>query len=163
MKYRAYIDIETTGLSRSRSELTVVGIALEKGEQCRVIQLLEANLSDEKLLSALRGVDEIYSYNGSRFDLPFIAAKLRVDLKACFRHTDLMYDCWRSKLKGGLKAVERQLGIDRRLKDIDGFMAVKLWYEYVNNHDRRALATLLEYNREDVVNLQVLREKLQVG
>lgn len=163
MKYRAYIDIETTGLSKSRSELTVVGIALEKGQQCRVIQLLEANLSDEKLLSVLRGVDEIYSYNGSRFDLPFIAAKLRVDLKVCFRHTDLMYDCWRSKLKGGLKSVERQLGIERRLKDIDGLMAVKLWYEYVNNHDRCALATLLEYNREDVVNLQVLRQKLQVG
>jgi len=163
MKYRAYIDIETTGLSRHSAELTVVGIALEKGGPCRVIQLLEANLSDEKLLAALRGVDEIYSYNGSRFDLPFIAAKLRVDLRACFKHTDLMYDCWRNKLKGGLKAVERQLGIDRRLKGVDGFMAVKLWYEYVNNHDRRALATLLEYNREDIVNLQVLRQKLQIG
>ena len=163
MKYRAYIDIETTGLSRYSTELTVVGIALEKGGPCRVIQLLEGDLSDEKLLAALRGVDEIYSYNGSRFDLPFIAAKLRVDLRACFKHTDLMYDCWRNKLKGGLKAVERQLGIDRRLKGVDGFMAVKLWYEYVNNHDRRALATLLEYNREDIVNLQVLRQKLQIG
>ena len=163
MKYRAYIDIETTGLNRHSAELTVVGIALEKGGPCRVIQLLEGDLSDEKLLAALRGVDEIYSYNGSRFDLPFIAAKLRVDLRACFKHTDLMYDCWRNKLKGGLKAVERQLGIDRRLKGVDGFMAVKLWYEYVNNHDRRALATLLEYNREDVVNLQVLRQRLQVG
>lgn len=163
MKYRAYIDIETTGLSRRSAELTVVGIALEKGTQCRVIQLLEANLSVEKLLAVLRGVDEIYSYNGSRFDLPFITARLGVDLKGCFKHTDLMYDCWRSKLKGGLKAVERQLGIERRLKGIDGFMAVKLWYEYVNNHDQRALATLLEYNREDVVNLQVLRQKLQIG
>jgi len=163
MKYRAYIDIETTGLSRHSAELTVVGIALEKGQQCCVIQLLEAGLSESRLLEALRGVEEIYSYNGSRFDLPFIAARLGVDLRVCFRHTDLMYDCWRNKLKGGLKAVERQLGIDRRLKGVDGFMAVKLWYEYVNNHDRWALATLLEYNREDVVNLQVLRQKLQVG
>jgi uncharacterized protein YprB with RNaseH-like and TPR domain len=95
--------------------------------------------------------------------MPFIAARLGVDLRACFKHTDLMYDCWRNKLKGGLKAVERQLGIDRRLKGVDGFMAVKLWYEYVNNHDRRALAMLLEYNREDVVNLQTLRQRLQVG
>jgi uncharacterized protein YprB with RNaseH-like and TPR domain len=163
MKYRAYIDIETTGLSRHSADLTVVGIALEKGGLCRVVQLLEAGLSDRKLLAALQGVDEIYSYNGSRFDLPFIRARLGVDLRTCFKHTDLMYDCWRNKLKGGLKAVERQLGIDRRLKDVDGFMAVKLWYEYVNNRDRRALATLLEYNREDVVNLEVLRQKLQVG
>ena len=162
MKYRAYIDIETTGLSRHYAELTVVGIALEKEGPCRIVQLLEAGLSDQKLLVALEGVDEIYSYNGSRFDLPFIRAKLGVDLRTCFRHTDLMYDCWRNNLKGGLKAVERQLGIDRRLKGVDGYMAVKLWFEYVNNNDRQALATLLEYNREDVVNLPVLRRKLNV-
>lgn len=163
MKCRAYIDIETTGLSRRFADLTVVGIALEKNGSCEVVQLLDEELSDEKLLSALRGVDELYSYNGSRFDLPFIRAKLGVDLTKCFRHTDLMYDCWRHKLKGGLKAVERKLGINRSLKDVDGYVAVKLWYEYVNNHDRQALSTLLEYNREDVVNLQVLRQKLQIG
>ena len=163
MKCRAYIDIETTGLSRRFADLTVVGIALEKNGSCEVIQLLDEELSDEKLLSALRGVDELYSYNGSRFDLPFIRAKLGVDLNTCFKHTDLMYDCWRHKLKGGLKAVERKLGINRSLKDVDGYVAVKLWYEYVNNHDRQALSTLLEYNREDVVNLQVLRQKLQIG
>lgn len=161
-KYRAYIDIETTGLSRRYCELTVVGIALEKNRHCRVVQLLEAGLSDQKLLAALRGVDEIYSYNGSRFDLPFIRTRLGVDLKACFKHTDLMYDCWRNKLKGGLKAVERQLGIERHLKGVDGYMAVKLWYDYVNKRDEQALATLLEYNREDVVNLPVLRQKLNV-
>jgi len=163
MKYRAYIDIETTGLSRRFADLTVIGIALEKNGQCEVVQLLEAELSDEKLLAALHSVDELYSYNGSRFDLPFIRAKLGVDLNKCFKHTDLMYDCWRNKLKGGLKAVERQLGIERRLKDVDGYVAVKLWYEYVNNHNQQALSTLLEYNREDIVNLQVLRQKLQVG
>ena len=163
MKYRAYIDIETTGLSRRFAELTVIGIALEKNGQCRVVQLVEAAMSDEKLLAVLHGVDELYSYNGSRFDLPFIRAKLGVDLKKCFKHTDLMYDCWRNNLKGGLKAVERQLGIARRLIEVDGYMAVKLWYDYVNNHNQQALSTLLQYNREDIVNLQVLRRKLQVG
>jgi len=162
MKYRAYIDIETTGLSRHYADLTVIGIALEKDGQCRVVQLLEASLSEQRLLASLDGVDEIYSYNGSRFDLPFIRTKFGVDLKACFRHTDLMYDCWRNNLKGGLKAVERKLGINRGLKNVDGYMAVKLWYQYINSNDRQALATLLEYNREDVVNLQVLRRKLGV-
>lgn len=163
MKCRAYIDIETTGLSRRFADLTVIGVALEKNGPCDVVQLFDAELSDEKLLAVLNGVDELYSYNGSRFDLPFIRAKLGVDLDRCFKHTDLMYDCWRNKLKGGLKAVERTLGINRNLKDVNGYEAVKLWYEYVNNHNRQALATLLEYNREDIVNLQVLRQKLQVG
>lgn len=162
MKYRAYLDIETTGLSRRYADLTVIGIALEKSGKCQVVQLIESNLFEEKLLDCLEGVDEIYTYNGSRFDLPFIKVKLGVDLKACFRHTDLMYDCWRHKLKGGLKVVERLLGIKRQLTDVDGYIAVQLWFDYVNNNNKQALRTLLEYNEEDVVNLRILRRKLNI-
>jgi len=162
MKRRAYIDIETTGLSKHYAELTVIGIGIEKGNSVEITQLIEKKLRADKILESLPGVDEIYSYNGSRFDLPFINAKLGVDLKRLFRHTDLMYNCWRHNLKGGLKAVERKLRIDRKLQDIDGRKAVALWWQYVNNFDRGALATLLEYNREDVGNLRTLRVKLGV-
>ena len=162
MKLRAYLDIETTGFSRYYCDLTVIGIALENGRKCQVVQLIESNLSKKRLLKALKDVDELYSYNGSRFDLPFIETKLGVDLKQCFKHTDLMYDCWQQGLKGGLKVVERLLGIQRRLTGVDGYMAVQLWYDYVNNNNKRALRMLLEYNQEDVVNLRVLRRKLGV-
>ena len=162
MKYRAYLDIETTGLSRYYCDLTVIGIALEKSGKIKVIQLIEADLHEAILLKALQGVEEIYSYNGSRFDLPFIKAKLAVDLKQSFKHTDLMYYCWRENLKGGLKAVERKLGIERHLKDVDGHVAVQLWWDYANNNNERALRTLLAYNEEDIVNLHVLRQKLRV-
>jgi uncharacterized protein YprB with RNaseH-like and TPR domain len=162
MKYRAYLDIETTGLSRHYCDLTVVGIALETGGKIKVIQLIEGELREARLLKALQGVDEIYSYNGSRFDLPFIKAKLAVDLKRWFKHTDLMYHCWRRNLKGGLKAVEKKLGIKRRLRDVDGYVAVQLWWDYTNDNNERALRTLLEYNQEDVVNLHVLRQKLRI-
>ncbi len=162
MKLRAYLDIETTGLSRYECDLTVIGIALENGRKCQVIQLIEDDLSEKDLLKSLKGVDEIYSYNGSRFDLPFIKAKLGTDLNNCFKHTDLMYDCWQQGLKGGLKVVERLLGIQRRLTGVDGYMAVLLWYDYVNNNNKQALQALLAYNQEDVVNLRVLRRKLRV-
>ena len=162
MKLRAYLDIETTGFSRYECDLTVIGIALENGRKCQVVQLIEDDLSEKDLLKALKGVDEVYSYNGSRFDLPFIEAKLRINLKDCFNHTDLMYDCWRQNLYGGLKVVEQLLGINRELKDVDGYMAVLLWYDYVNNSNDHALKTLLAYNQEDVVNLRVLRRKLKV-
>jgi uncharacterized protein YprB with RNaseH-like and TPR domain len=162
MKRRAYIDIETTGLSRNGSNLTVIGIGLEMGQNIEVIQLIENDLYEKRLLKALKGVDEIYSYNGRRFDLPFIEAKLGIDLAGLVRHTDLMYDCWKKDLKGGLKVVERILGIDRKLQGVDGYIAVQLWWEYVNNNDKRALQTLLDYNKEDVVNLKVLRQRLGV-
>lgn len=103
-----------------------------------------------------------YSYNGSRFDLPFIRAKLGIDLNECFRHRDLMYDCWKNDLKGGLKAVERRLGIERKLQGVDGYVAVQLWWDYMNNNDEQALRVLLDYNKEDVVNLKALRRKLGV-
>ena len=162
MKYRAYIDIETTGLSRLYADLTVIGIGLERNRKIEVTQLIEDDLFEARLLEVLEGVDEVYSYNGGRFDLPFIEAKLGVDLKACFKHTDLMYDCWRHDLKGGLKVVERKLGIERKLKDVDRYVTVQLWWEYVNNNNEEALQTLLDYNKDDVVNLRVLRRKLGI-
>ena len=158
----AYLDIETTGLSRHYCDLTVIGIALRRGPILVVKQIIGDDICAQSVLDAVSGADEVYTYNGSRFDLPFINARIGLDLKQQFRHTDLMYACWKQNLKGGLKAVERKLGIGRRLTDVDGFMAVKLWWRYVNDHDERALETLLEYNREDIVNLHELRLKLRV-
>jgi hypothetical protein len=40
--------------------------------------------------------------------------------------------------------------------------AVWLWWQYQNGGDQNTLALLLQYNKEDVVNLKVLREKLGV-
>jgi uncharacterized protein YprB with RNaseH-like and TPR domain len=71
-----------------------------------------------------------------------------------------MHDCWRNNLYGGFKAVERQLGISRRLQRIAGTDAAMLWWRYQLHHDRKALALLLEYNKEDVVNLRTLKGKL---
>lgn len=157
----AYLDIETTGLSPRHCQITVVGVHLCRRNNNRFVQLVGEDISAESLLEILQGVGIIYTYNGSRFDLPFIQRRLGVDLTEIFEHCDLMYDCWRNNLRGGFKAVERQLGIPRRLTEVDGREAVRLWWRYVNDYDRRALAVLLEYNREDVINLKALREKLE--
>ena len=162
MKCRAYLDIETTGLSLYDCELTVIGIGLEEGTEVQIIQLIEDDLYEQRLMKVLECADEIYTYNGSRFDLPFIRTQLGVDLSRCFKHRDLMYDCWRYDLKGGLKVVERKLGIERQLKGVDGYVAVQLWWDYVNNGNPDSLQTLLAYNAEDVVNLQEVRRKLGV-
>ena len=162
VKCYGYLDIETTGCTRS-SELTVVGVGLVRGTQPQFGQLFGSQINAEAVLGLLLGVDEIYTYNGSRFDLPFLQQRLGLDLRQHFRHTDLMHDCWRKDLKGGLKIVEKRLGIQRALPDMNGYMAVKLWWDYVNDNDLEALRVLLEYNREDVMNLHTLREKLDVA
>ena len=156
----AYLDIETTGLSRRMNEITVIGLHLVSDVNTEFIQLVGTDITADRILEKLIGVDVIYTYNGSRFDLPFIYCRLGVNLAKLFIHRDLMYDCWRNNLYGGFKAVERQLGIHRRLTEINGYEAVRLWWRYVNDYDEGALSTLLKYNREDVVNLKVLKERL---
>jgi uncharacterized protein len=161
-KRYAYLDIETTGLSRDSCVLTVVGIAIEDNDGMRIVQLVGEDITDVTIMRELDGVDELYTYNGSRFDLPFIKAALGLDLARCIPHTDLMRVCWKHKLKGGLKKVEQQLGIPRTTLDVDGWVAVQLWWEYINNHDQLALTRLLAYNAEDVLNLAAIRRILTV-
>jgi uncharacterized protein len=156
----AYIDIETTGLTYTASEITVVGIYLCRGDTTDFVQFVGRDITADAILEALEGVEIIYSYNGSRFDLPFIQSQLGIDLSALFHHRDLMFDCWHKNLYGGLKGVEIQLGISRNLPDMNGLEAVKLWWQYVDSFDLDALNKLCEYNKEDVVNLKTLRDIL---
>lgn len=154
-----YLDIETTGLSRYYHYVTVIGIYRIDSSGSRMVQLVGEEVTSDNLLEALEGVETIFTYNGSRFDLPFIRAHLGVDLAEKYHHHDLMYDCWRNSLYGGLKAVEVQLGIVRRLRGVDGAEAVKLWWRYKIDDDE-ALNMLLEYNSEDLLNLRTLRQLL---
>jgi len=158
--FDAYLDIETTGLSCQYADITVIGIYLVNGSDSRLVQLVGGDVTVDNLCEAVDGVNTIYTYNGSRFDLPFIHGSLGINLTDILHHHDLMYDCWRCNLKGGFKAVEIQLGIPRQLHGINGWDAVMLWHRYQNYGDRKALATLLKYNEEDVVNLKALRERL---
>ena len=156
----AYLDIETTGLSPEYSEITVVGIYITGGEENRFVQFVGQDINGDSILESLQGVKRLYTYNGRRFDLPFIHIRHGVNLEKHFEHHDLMNTCWQHNLYGGLKKVETCLGIERRIKEVNGLEAVRLWWQYVNNYDESALKILLEYNKEDVVNLKTLRERL---
>ncbi len=161
--FEAYLDIETTGLLLFYDDITVIGIYLVNGSDERLVQLVGDQVTKNDLLEALEGVHTIFTYNGSRFDLPFINTYLGIDLTERYYHHDLMYDCWRNNLYGGLKAVEQQLGIPRQLEGVNGLEAIMLWWRYLNDDDHNALALLLQYNKEDVVNLKTLRERLAVS
>jgi uncharacterized protein len=160
-EFEAYLDIETTGLSPEYCQITVIGIYLTNGVEERFVQLVGDGITSDAILEAMEGVTTLYTYNGRRFDLPFIHARCGVNLESECQHTDLMNHCWENQLFGGLKAVERRLGIQRQIKEVDGFEAIRLWWRYVNDYDQEALKTLLAYNKEDVVNLKTLKEKLR--
>lgn len=156
----AYLDIETTGLSPYHDRITVIGIGLPNGKGLRLVQLYDTTLTTSNLADTLGGVSKLYTYNGGRFDLPFIHQCLGLDVAAQVDHHDLMHDCWQQGLYGGLKTVEARLGIPRESAGMTGLDAVLLWRRYESTGDEDALRKLLAYNGEDVSNLKVLRRKL---
>lgn len=160
IKYCAYLDIETTSLNPYDGDLTVIGLCLEDGSENIVIQLVGNEISSSKLVEIMKKVKVLYTYNGEKFDLWWIESKLGIDLTKYCSHKDLMYDCWSRNIYGGFKEVERKLGIKRKLTGIDGKKAAELGRRYTLYGDKKALSTLLEYNKEDVLNLRLLEQKL---
>ena len=149
----AFLDIETTGLSPEFSIITLVGILDRDGYHSFVY---DQNLSD--LREALEQYDLIVTYNGASFDLPF----MEHHFGTMFRHTphiDLRFPLRRMGLKGGLKSIERQLGVGRptELSSLNGYDAVRMWGMWKAGSDA-ALETLIRYNAEDVFSLPELAE-----
>ena len=149
----AFLDIETTGLSPDYNIITLVGILDSEGYHAFVF---DQNLSD--LREALERYDLIVTFNGASFDLPFIERHFG----SLFRHTphiDLRFVLSRMGLKGGLKAIERRLGVGRpsELSSLDGYDAVRMWRMWTRGN-RGALDTLIRYNAEDVLSLPKLAE-----
>jgi uncharacterized protein len=146
----AYLDIETTGLSRYGETITT--IALYDGKSI-FHYVNDRNLDD--FPEDLRQYKVIVTYNGKNFDVPFIENTFGIKLNQA--HIDLRYILAGLGYKGGLKSCENQLGFYRGdLADIDGFFAVLLWLDYRNNGNQKALETLLAYNIQDVLTLENL-------
>lgn len=151
---KAYLDIETT----FENSISVVGIHIPGRE---MVQLTGARVTDLQIASALEGVGTVVTFNGASFDLPFIRRVTGLDVRDLAEHRDLLHACRKRGLEGGLKRVEMLLGIGRGSGIVDGRMAPRLWQRWETEGDEEALRTLLEYNREDCVNLEVLEGILE--
>jgi len=147
-----FFDIETTGLDEHRNQVTTVSL-----HQAGETETLVAgdDLTAGNLRAAFADADLLVTFNGKRFDVPFIEANFDIDLQR--PHLDLMYTCKKIGLSGGLKQVEQDIGIERDRPDISGRDAVRLWREHERGQDG-SLETLISYNREDTVNLQTLAD-----
>ncbi len=154
----AYLDIETTGLSIGPDAVTVVGVF--DGTRRRSF-IRGDNLED--LPAAMERAKLLVTFNGSRFDVPFLRKAFpRMALDQI--HLDLVHPLRRLGFVGGLKAIESQVGILRseETTGLGGFDAVRLWHAY-DAGEGDALDLLLEYNMEDVVNLEPLAELAYEG
>ncbi len=151
-RHRAvYLDIETSGYDQWTNDITVIGLYDGKW-----VQTFVNGKNLDAFETAITGYDLVITFNGACFDLPFI--------KRCFPgislpkgHIDLRFVLKKLGLEGGLKNIERAMGITRgnEIEGVDGFEAVRLWQQYQWG-DEQALSTLIKYNSADIVNLEPL-------
>lgn len=147
-----YLDIETTGLDATRHDVTTVTVH-RADETTTLVQ--GRDLTASRLESVIEPASLLVTFNGQRFDVPFLETCYDVELS--LPHVDLMYPCRQLELTGGLKRIEQDVGIDRDRPDLSGRDAVRLWHRYERG-DEDALETLVSYNRADTVNLERLME-----
>jgi uncharacterized protein YprB with RNaseH-like and TPR domain len=142
-----YFDIETDGL-RASARVTTIALATSAG-----VRVFVDGRDMAEFLTALRPLSLLVSYNGARFDVPFIERRFRMRLPPA--HLDL-YPVLRSMgYMGGLKACERHFDIVRPAGGArDGQDAVLLWRRWRETGDASALQSLIQYNAQDACSLQ---------
>jgi uncharacterized protein YprB with RNaseH-like and TPR domain/predicted nuclease with RNAse H fold len=148
----AFLDIETTGFSKYFDDLTLIGVY--DGQDYHPFILGD---NQNEFEDYLQGFDLAVTFNGLLFDVPFIKAKFpRFESPA---QIDLRFLLKRLGYSGGLKNIERELGIERpeEVKNVSGYEAVILWEKY-RRGDLGALEKLIKYNYEDTANLQKLMD-----
>ncbi|MCH8274943.1 MAG: ribonuclease H-like domain-containing protein [Armatimonadetes bacterium] len=145
-----YLDIETDG-GFYGSSVTVVGVY--DGADFRAF--VQGDDLDE-FPEYISRFGAIVTFFGSGFDLPMLRRRFP-GLEFDQLHIDLCHALRRLGFRGGLKKIERQLGIGRGRDTVglSGLDAIRLWQRYTAG-DGRALERLVRYNREDVVNLEPL-------
>lgn len=147
-----YLDIETN----SFGQITVVGLYGQGG----FTSLVEGeSLTRQRLCEELAQYDLLVTFNGTSFDLPVLLAAIQ-GLPLDQPHVDLCLLGRQLDYRGGLKAIELQLGIPRRadLWGMSGADAGQLWNRWRHSRDEEARERLLAYNETDCVNLQPLAD-----
>jgi len=146
----AYVDIETTGLGKGLDHIT--SIALYDGHN---VATYVHGINLERFEDDIGEYGIVATFNGSLFDLPFLRRQLHPDLPKA--HIDVRFLLKGLGLKGGLKRCEDRFGLGRSdLGGVDGYAAVLLWRAFENTGRREILETLLAYNVQDVLSLEVL-------
>lgn len=151
-----YLDIETTGISR-RSHVTMVG--MHDGRRTHTL-VRGRDLTRDHLEAILGRASIIVTFNGASFDLPILNSWFP-GVVPNVPHLDLKHLLRRLGFTGGLKAVERDMGVERdlRIQYLTGQDAVYLWRLWERQGSWNALKTLKEYNSEDCENLKVIADK----
>lgn len=160
-----FIDIETTGLSGKHNNVYLIGLLFYdyKNEIWILKQYFANNLEEEKnilkkFIFDLSIFDNLITYNGEGFDIPFINHRLKVHNIEYNISLSKSYDLYKlikdnkhflnlENLK--LKTIERSLGYFR--EDIySGFDCIKFYHDYMRSSNLNLKEKILKHNSDDL-------------
>jgi uncharacterized protein YprB with RNaseH-like and TPR domain len=167
------LDIETTGFSRDKCSIILIGIIIKTNNNLISTQIFCESLYEEKemllhLKDTLSSLDEFFliTYNGYSFDIPFINNKFKkynIDYQIENIYNFDIYRLIRANKKllnlerYNLKSIEKFLGIERK-DTISGKDSVQLYFEYLKTKNIKILNKILLHNQEDILYLlQILK------
>lgn len=166
------MDIETTGLNPNFAKVILGGLLIpgeKQAKQAKVVQYFADERKDEAALleaygNALACSDVLITYNGSRFDLPFLKERslrhglnINLDMAQSFDLYRALH--YHSKMREILpnlkqKSIEAFLGLSPfREDEISGGESVDLYMEYLRTRSKAAREKVLLHNRDDLVQL----------
>ncbi len=167
-----FFDIETTGLSPDRCKLILAGVSYYDGDTLTTRQIFADDPSEEpivisEILNELKSFDMIVTYNGKRFDIPFLlkrAHKNHIHINEALPYNLDLYPVVRkfSPLKDMLpdlkqKTLETFAGLSKsRTDEISGAESVELYYYYTGTKDEKIRDVILLHNRDDITQLPKL-------
>lgn len=163
-----FIDIETTGLSRKNNMIYLIGLLyFDTDDNTWILKQYFANSMDkehillEEFISNISSFENIITYNGNSFDLPFIDHRLKhhninyiidktksFDLYQIIRQNRHYLDLTNLKLK----TIEESLGFIRDDK-YSGLDCIGFYYDYLTSNDWMLKANILKHNYDDLVHM----------
>jgi uncharacterized protein YprB with RNaseH-like and TPR domain len=169
-----YLDIETCGFSGSN--VFLIGWCYFDGENDLVAeQVFARDYSEEPAILALtcdrlRKTHVLTTFNGKRFDLPFIQERAAIHhqiVPPTLAHVDMLHRArshWKKSLPNcKLQTLEKILCGRERKGDIPGSAIGQAYHDFVQNGDARKIKTIIHHNFLDIVTLTELTARLLGG
>ena len=153
------LDIETCYYN---GPISVIGLYKpQEGEIICQQFIKDKNLTKENLKQAFKGCKLLLTYNGFALDIPKINSEFPNTIPKNIKIFDLYLFAKGLGINTNLKVLETTCGINR-LKESSKRrgQTAKQWTQYKKNNNQNALNELLEYNKQDTINLYFLAEEL---
>lgn len=161
-----FLDIETTGLNRSKDIIYLIGV-LYLDNDVWILKQYFANTIDKekdlliKFISDISTFNKLITYNGDSFDLPFIDHRMKhhklnytidktksFDVYRMIRNNRNYLDLENLKLK----TIESSLGFHR--EDIySGLDCIGFYYDYINSKNKLMKDNILKHNYDDLIHM----------